>query len=103
MYRVEIYERCRLIEVAVYEKLENAIYDSTHVEKGLFNNANEKRQYEMNNMKIEARILNDEFIFRWKCGVEVIIRKMMAKDSKEMESHLLYEGNPCYEGMTNDE
>lgn len=92
MYQVEIYERCRLIDVAVYEKLENAIYESTHIEKGLFNKAHEKRQYAISNTKIETRIFNDEFIFRWKCGVEVIIRKMIVKDSKEMESHLLYEG-----------
>ncbi len=96
MYQVEIYEKCRLIDVAIYEKLENAIYESTNVKKGLFKKADEKRQHSIQNTKIEATILNDEFIFRWKCGIEVIIRKMTAKDSRETESHLLYEGKPCY-------
>ena len=96
MYRVEIYEKCRLIDVAIYEKLENAIYESTHVEKGLFNKADEKRQYGIQNTKLETKIGNGEFIFRWKCGIEVIIRKMITKDSKETESHLLYEGKVYY-------
>ena len=97
MYQVEIYEKCRLIDVVIYEKLENAIYESTNVKKGLFKKADEKRQDGIQNTKIETTILNDEFIFRWKCGIEVIIRKMIAKDSKENENHLLYEGKPCYE------
>ena len=66
MYRVEIYEKCHLIDVAIYEKLENAIYESTHVEKGLFNKADEKRQYGIQNTKLETKIGNGEFIFRWK-------------------------------------
>lgn len=96
MYQVEIYEKCRLIDVAIYEKLENAIYESTHVEKGLFNKADEKRQHGIRNTRIEATIFNDVFKFRWNCGIEVIIRKMIAKDSKETESHLLYEGKAYY-------
>lgn len=96
MYRVEIYEKCRLIDVAIYEKLENAIYESTHVEKGLFNKADEKRQCEIKNTRIETTIFNDWFRFRWKCGIEVIIRKVIVKDSNDIESHMLYEGKAYY-------
>ena len=96
MYRVEIYEKCRLIDVAIYEKLENAIYESTNVKKGLFKKADEKRQHGIQNTKVETTILNDEFIFRWKCGIEVIIRKMIVKDSEEIENHLMYEGKVYY-------
>jgi len=92
MYRVEIAEKNRLVRVEVFEKLENAIYEGTHLGKGMLEFVDEKYHEKIEKTRPIAVILNDEFIFRWKCGVEVMIKKARALDEEAHSSHLLYEG-----------
>lgn len=92
MYRVEIREKNRVIKVEMFEKLENAIYEGTHLGKGLLEFVDEKFHDKIVNTKMEAVIFNDTFSFQWKCGVRVDIKKAKIMDGVEDFSHLLYEG-----------
>ena len=101
MYRVEVYEHeqhddgeeIRLVDVLLYESLENAIYEGTHTDKEPFYKVTCGTCNKITHNRPTANILNDEFVFIWENAATVRIKKAVAKDKGPSgTSSFLYAG-----------
>ena len=101
MYRATVKHNGRIMAVEIYETLEDAIYEGTHAGYGLLRELPEKTQDAVFAKRPEALILNDEFIFKWRCGVETAVTKYSPKSATGSGSKLLYGGDTLFQRPEN--
>ncbi|MCM1441848.1 MAG: hypothetical protein NC131_21945 [Roseburia sp.] len=94
MYAVETYQGHRLLGTALYEKLENALYEAAHPGKGLYDMASEASVEKAFAKPPRALILNDCISLKFSHGISARIRKAVPADTASHETHLLYAGTP---------